>query len=441
MGDGFVGVNGTAFEAGGRPVVFRGFGLGNWLNLEHFMIGLPGTDSQIRAAIRAAYGPERAAEFWERYCTCYVADADFAFMKGIGVNAVRIPFNYRLFEDDQSPGEYDEGGFRHLDRALELCARHGIYAFLDLHSAPGGQNPDWHADNAVGECLFWEHRGFRDRTVGLWRHIAERYRDNRWVAGYDLLNEPATYARDDRRADAFFRRLAAAVREVDPNHVVVIEGDFYAHHFGDFSVPEDPNVAYSFHHYPFFSADEFTGPDAAAKLDASLMEEGFVRDVLDRLGRPAWCGETGVPADPVRQEVYEKLNADTLDAYERHGLSWSVWCYKDARGMGAVRPTADSPWMEFSRRARGQWDFWDEFMPAVAAMDAEGPGEELPAALRRKLTFRRLADSQLVLCARYPSLLASTPFDEFVELPESFLFERCEQWTGIIDAVKKHTGC
>ena len=29
-----------------------------------------------------------------------------------------------------------------------------------------------------------------DRTVFLWEKIAERYKDQKWLAGYDLLNEP-----------------------------------------------------------------------------------------------------------------------------------------------------------------------------------------------------------------------------------------------------------
>jgi hypothetical protein len=30
-------------------------------------------------------------------------------------------------------------GFKHLDRVVDLCAKHGIYTILDLHTLPGGQ--------------------------------------------------------------------------------------------------------------------------------------------------------------------------------------------------------------------------------------------------------------------------------------------------------------
>ena len=57
----------------------------------------------------------------------------------------------------------------------------------------------------------------------LWQALAERYRGNAWVAGYDLLNEPA-----DPTGEVYGRfhdRLVAAVREVDPEHIIFVDGN------------------------------------------------------------------------------------------------------------------------------------------------------------------------------------------------------------------------
>ena len=53
-----------------------------------------------------------------------------------------------------NPRVFKESGFKHLDRVIEICAQHGIYTILDLHTAPGGQNPDWHSDNGghIANC-------------------------------------------------------------------------------------------------------------------------------------------------------------------------------------------------------------------------------------------------------------------------------------------------
>lgn len=61
---------------------------------------------------------------------------------------------------------------------------------LDLHSLPGGQNPDWHSDNPSNWAGFWEERDYQDRVVWLWEQVAGRYKDNEWVAGYNPVNEP-----------------------------------------------------------------------------------------------------------------------------------------------------------------------------------------------------------------------------------------------------------
>jgi aryl-phospho-beta-D-glucosidase BglC (GH1 family) len=112
-----------------------------------------------------------------------------------GLNLVRIPIHYRLFEDDMNPRVIRASGFKHLDRVVKLCAARGIYTIIDLHALPGAQNQHWHSDNPTHGALFWTHKDFQDRTVLLWEAIARHYRDEPWVAGYDLI-EGNTYARD-----------------------------------------------------------------------------------------------------------------------------------------------------------------------------------------------------------------------------------------------------
>src|SRR6185437_3738739 len=82
-------------------------------------------------------------------------------------------------------------GFALLDRAIGHCARHGLYAILDFHALPGAQNQHWHSDNATHLAGFWSYRHFQDRAVHLWVALAERYRGNATVAGYNIMNEPA----------------------------------------------------------------------------------------------------------------------------------------------------------------------------------------------------------------------------------------------------------
>jgi endoglucanase len=441
MQTGYIYVKGTDFYVNGNRLILRGYGIGNWLNLEHFMLGLPGTDAQIKGAIKKAYGDKNARLFWEKYWECYVDEEDFRFMKQLGVNTVRIPFNYHLFESDQAPYQFDPNGFAQIDRVLKLCEAYQIYGILDLHAAPGGQNPDWHSDNPYGECLFWEFADFRRRVIALWKYIAQRYKDNPWVGAYDLLNEPSLLIPNPDLVYEFFTELICGIREVDQNHMMFVEGDSYATNFKVFKSLEDPNVACTFHFYPLFSEQEIDTDNQQESIEQILFDRVTLDDIKQRLGRPIWCGETGALFEKGDRAHHVSMLRDMISVLEKHGISWSLWSYKDARSMGTVHPKANSLWMEFSRNARKEWEFWDDFYEGLQVVDQyiEKYPTSIPDGVHRKLWYRILANYQLIITERYHDFFAEIPFDELMEFPESFRFQDCEVWTAITEIVRSHT--
>src|SRR5450759_1742683 len=94
--------------------------------------------------------------------------------------------------------------------------------------------------------MYWEHKDFQDRALPLWEVIAERYKNQPWVAGYDLINEPADPTGE--KLFPYYRRLYDAIRKVDPNHIMFLEGDRYAKDFSKFTEVWD-NVVYTNHDY------------------------------------------------------------------------------------------------------------------------------------------------------------------------------------------------
>ena len=65
-----------------------------------------------------------------------------------------------------------------------------MYLILDLHAAPGGQGfgSDINDYNPNLPSL-WESEENKNKTIALWGKLAERYSDEPWIGGYDLLNE------------------------------------------------------------------------------------------------------------------------------------------------------------------------------------------------------------------------------------------------------------
>lgn len=433
----FIQVSGEHFVQDGRIVRFRGFGIGNWMNTEHFMTGLPGTDHMKRKAWEEVYGKEQADEFWDRYLSDYMGEDDFAFLRELGVNVVRLPFTYRHFEDDQKPGDYRKEGFKHLDRMLELCSRYGIYAILDLHAAPGGQGPDSHADTDLGASRFWHDASYRQRVIGLWRFIASHYKDNPWVAGYDVLNEPV-FVTDGAVFNDFVEKVTEAIRQVDSRHIIFIEGDSWAQDFSMLEPPSDEQTAYSFHFYPVYSV---RGKEAWTRDDVERDLVPLIARIRDRFHRPLWCGETGSAYDRERISDQSSLVRTTLDILEEQGVSWTLWAYKDAQAMSLVYPVDESPWMKLVREV-GFTHRQEEPMAAKVfdMLEKEGYVKPVSAADRFRLQFRlRGVFHDLFVLQSLKPALERIPFRELLEYPASFRLKQCGYHPEIAELVKAYT--
>ena len=423
-------VRGQEFHLGDKAVRLRGVGLGNWLNLEHFMLGVPGTETEIRTSFETAYGREQAERFWDRYFQVYTAEADLRFLHALGLNSVRIPVNHRLLA--AADGDFAAApAVREMDRVVALAERLGLLAIIDLHSTPGGQNPDWHSDNATGEAGFWKDERHRNQVIELWQQLARHYRDCDTIAGYDLVNEPCfTDAASGSMLVDFCASCIATIRSVDPDHVIFIEGNAYARDFSMFERNLDDQIAYSFHYYPFLQlGSELEHPEFASKLRERLFAETSLSHLADDLKRPIWCGETGHPWH--LPGSHSALRA-FLDLLEELGVSWALWPLKDARAMGLLSPPERSPWLRLVREATDHWCFWDEFsQDSIVAAEQEGD---------RVAYYRRLAELSSAANARFRDGLATIPFDTMYAALDSFAFEACESNPGLTDLVRQVCG-
>ena len=230
----------------GEPLILRGVCLGGWLNMENFITGYAANESLMRSRGAAGHRGRPGRALLRPAADPLLRRRGRRLPGGSGLQPGAHRRGYKHLEDDARPFEIKADGFRHLDRAIEALARHGVYSIIDLHALPGSQNQHWHSDNPTHVPAFWQHRHFQDRVVHLWEAIAEHYRGNPWVAGYNLLNEPA----DESRAvvGPFYRRLVAAIRAVDPDHTVFLDGNTYATEFDVFDEPFE-NAVYTLHDY------------------------------------------------------------------------------------------------------------------------------------------------------------------------------------------------
>ncbi len=309
-----------------KPILLRGINIGNWLVPEGYMFKFTHTNSpqRINETFTQLLGPEETKKFWKQYRDNYITREDIAFIKRSGLNSVRVPFNYRLFVSEDHDTRFAGPGFEMLDRIIGWCKEEKLYVVLDMHCAPGGQTGD-NIDDSYGYPFLFESPEAQQLTVDLWKEIAQRYANETIVIGYDFLNEPiATYfdaSQFNFKLEPLYKRITAAVREVDTNHVIFLGGAQWNNNFSVFGPPFDKNVVYTYHKY-------------WCDTTQAMVQE--YADFMKKYDVPIWMGESGENSDQWI-DAWRRLN-------ERNNFGWCFWPYKkmDApSNMVSVKRTAE----------------------------------------------------------------------------------------------------
>jgi aryl-phospho-beta-D-glucosidase BglC (GH1 family) len=171
-------------------IILEGFGLGGWLVMEGYMLhtsGFANAQWEIKQHIEDLIGQANADAYYQAYHENYVNKADIDKIAEWGFNSIRLPFHYNNLTPENSPGVYLEEGFAIIDSILSWCEANQLYLILDMHAAPGGQSDGPICDYNPAKPSLWEDPANQDRTVDIWRKIAERYYNEEWIGGYDLI--------------------------------------------------------------------------------------------------------------------------------------------------------------------------------------------------------------------------------------------------------------
>ena len=272
----------------GKPFLIRGTNLGNWLVPEGYMFKLKKVNSPrlINEALLELIGPDATRAFWKKYLDSYITFQDIHYLKSLGMNSIRIPFNYRLFtNEDYMGGRGEARGFALLDKVVGWCKKEGLYVILDMHCAPGGQTGD-NIDDGYGYPFIFENPESAQLATDIWKKIAAHYRNETIIMGYDILNEPIAHYFNKEQLnpllEPLYKKIIKAVREVDPNHLVFLGGAQWDSDFSIFGQPFDSKAVYTFHKY--------WTPTTQDVIQSYL-------DFRTKYHVPIYCGETGENKD------------------------------------------------------------------------------------------------------------------------------------------------
>lgn len=271
------------------------------------------------------------------------------FLVEFGFDFVRIPASYWFWTSNFDYENPDESVLSQIDQYLQACRSRELHMSLNLHRAPGYCINDNHLE----KHNLWQDTEAQDAFVFEWQMFATRYKGvpNKYLS-FDLVNEPPNVGQYGMTRDiheAVIRRTVAAIRAIDPEREIVIDGLGGGH----IAMPElaDLDVIHSGRGYQpmpvsHYKADWwpdhtlvketpiYPNTEWAGKLwNKDVLREFYQpwRDV-QTVGAPIHIGEFGC-YNQTPNDVALRWFADILSLYKEFGWGYSLWEFDGVFGI------------------------------------------------------------------------------------------------------------
>tara|TARA_Y200000002_G_scaffold362946_1_gene350567 strand:- start:1285 stop:3069 length:1785 start_codon:yes stop_codon:yes gene_type:complete len=324
------------------PFLIKSIGTGNWMIQEGYMMQSTdaeiGTHTQFRTKLEQEIGEEQTTEFYQDWLDNHMTKTDLDSMKTWGFNAIRPALHYKWFtlpiQDEPVSGQHTwmNTGFEKLDELMGWAAANQMYVMFDMHGAPGGQGKNSNI-NDYDETLpsLFEDEANKDKLETLWIKLAQRYKDNPWFGGYDLINEPNWRLGDSGNENGcgtenndelwdLHLRLTKSIRQIDPNNIIYISGNCWGNNYNSFETHPlssyDDNTVITFHKY-------------WNQNDQESIQ--WAVDMREQYNRPLWMSESG--------ENSNQWFADAIHLFESNNIGWSWWPVKKSRTNNIYKVT------------------------------------------------------------------------------------------------------
>ncbi len=283
---------------------------------------------------------------------------DFADIKSLGCDVIRLPVNLHAMTDGTSDYLVDPLLFMFLDSAVQWAEELNLHLIIDNHSF----DPSVNTSPSVVNIL-----------TKVWPQLALRYKDRSHLIYYEVLNEP--HGISNALWGSIQQQTIDAIRAVDQKHTIIVGPSGY-NSYNDLSqmpVYTDTNLLYTFHFYdPFvfthqgaswvepsmqplagvpFPYDADSMPACPPSLQGSWIESALnnymwdgtadkVKSLIDvaiafreQRNVPVFCGEFGV-------YIPNSHNDDRVEWYhlvrsylESNNIPWTIWDYKGGFGL------------------------------------------------------------------------------------------------------------
>jgi endoglucanase len=306
-----------------------------------------------------------------------------SLVRELGFNSVRIPWALQLYEQNPvvadaflsaNPSLTGKHALDILDAVVDALASEGLVVILDNHRSQG----NWCCDTYHGDGLWHTPQYPEASWIADWLAIVQRYKSQPAVVGVDLRNEIRGQLPDDAGgcADCDYpaeagcacwqptwgggspltdwpaaaERAGNAIQQVNPNLLIIVEGNFWSTWFGATYRPVVLSVAnrlvYSPHDYASTNGGAASFADYNAFKAAMDSAWGYIDNPGHAYTAPLWVGEFGtnhnaVDIDAAGPDASTDPSARWWAWIRQYladnDIDWAVWALNGTQGSGYGR--------------------------------------------------------------------------------------------------------
>lgn len=312
--------------------ITRGVNLGGWLVLERWMTPelFNGYDALDEYHLLEALG-EKRHDVIKHHRDTFITKDDFKWIKDHGIDTVRIPIGYWLFN-----AEYPYIKAKsYVDQAFDWADEVGLFIVLDLHAAPGCQN-GFDNGGLSGICEWHKRNGHIDQTLAFLKQLAQTYKHQSSLKGIEVLNEPR-WDISLKIIQDFYKTSYTIIRDTIPRLIDIYFHDGFRLNEWESFFKENAfeNVYLDTHMYQVFSDNDATRKPHEVIEKVAIKRHNELQHVLPYVN--VIIGEWSLGIHPntldqlsnnvTKTALYKAVANSLLLTFEQTS-GWFFWNYK-----------------------------------------------------------------------------------------------------------------
>jgi hypothetical protein len=302
-------IKGDIIDPNGNCFIIHATNVSCWLYQENYIFGGAQNVHKITAEnLNEILGTNAYGNFSKQMMEHFITEEDIRLMKKMGLNSVRVGFSAESFDNDSVKKVL----FSTLDNLLPTFKENNVAIILSMIHAAKPQNTLWVSNYSKGATVLWDSEEAKLKTAAIWSELAQHYKDEQIILGYDIINEPNINRKREKELIDLYQKITTSIRKYDPNHMIIYEGNSYATKLDVLSNYDsllDANACYQFHFYSWF------GEKIEKRLPLHINN-------AQAHNRPIFCGEFGINRlSAIKQQVDLMNNAREMDG-------WAMYTWK-----------------------------------------------------------------------------------------------------------------